>query len=139
MNPDDIIHCDIKKNNLRKKESNARSNVGSQNNNNADTSWNQSINEACLVLRDYSDIASTENQHSNDDIEACNDNETEDPSEAENLKESTFVIVDHEDGSRRTVLKSSMVWILNETKEVLSNDRLKSQKRSNDKADDTQF
>lgn len=54
------------------------------------------------------------------------------------------MVVDYEDGSKRTVLKSSVVWILNETKEVLSNDRLKRvqqkvQKRSNVKADYTRF
>lgn len=43
----------------------------------------------------------------------------------DNLNDNRFVQVVDKDGSEKTVLKSSLIWILSETKGVLSNDRLK--------------
>lgn len=101
VSANDIIRCELAKGNIRREKTVSDHTLGELNGELEEDIELQSRLQ-CSSLRDYS----KPDTHSED-------------------LDSRFVEVTTEDGSVRTVLKSSLIWIMTETKGVLSNDRLK--------------
>lgn len=103
VNVDDIIHCETSKGSMKRHKRGVEASIEDQTLGELfDEDFDTELQ--CSSLRDYSQFGSKDVNTSVD---------------------SRFVEVINEDGSTKTVLKSSLIWILTETKDVLSNDRLK--------------
>lgn len=99
---DDIIRCELKKGTIKKKKAEFENPNGIPDRMHEDNDVSNQLPSHlhCSNLRNYYCDSSTE-------------------------LDNRFVQMVDENGSTKTVLKSSLIWILSETKGVLSNDRLK--------------
>lgn len=100
LNADDIVHCDLQKKPLRSKKK-PQTQLQTSNESRDESSSNIQSYFACSSLRDYS--------QTNTNIEAS----------------KKYIEITDDNGNKKTVLIGSLVWLLTEDKESLSNDRLR--------------
>lgn len=129
VNVNDIIQCEIKKNqDLEKKmneiESNTNENINTFGNESMDNDYDENTNESINLHTD-------ESMHSS--RFACSSLQDYSNSNPQPEYDSRFIQIFNEDGSSKIILKSQLIWLFSEGKCSLSNDRLRRVQRSNPK------